>query len=132
MRPSTLINMSYGDRVEARKKDHSTPSRKLNQSPSSRPRNSRLPYSPDLGASPELNRGSKNANQRSPDVRLESQGSTGTPHQRGWFSAGAPLTTPPGQFNSSPNSAFIRPQLFKPGDQSGGSPQSAGGDSRGR
>ena len=66
MSGSSLINISYGNRCEAKKS-----SGRGQQQPGSAGTPSRPPFSPSLGASPEL--GKKNKH-RSPDVRLESPG----------------------------------------------------------
>ena len=67
MSGSSLINISYGNRCEAKKSS----GRGQQQQACSTGTPSRTPFSPSLGASPEL--GKKNKH-RSPDVRLESPG----------------------------------------------------------
>ena len=73
MSGSSLINISYGNRCEAKKSSGRGQQQACSAGTPSRP-----PFSPSLGASPEL--GKKNKH-RSPDVRLESPGACVIPVQ---------------------------------------------------
>lgn len=75
MSAASLINMSHGNRCEAKKNvERSGGFSRQQQQPGSVTTPSMSPFSPGLGASPELLGKSKASNHRSSDVRHESSG----------------------------------------------------------
>ncbi|KAJ7394677.1 5'-3' exoribonuclease 1 [Desmophyllum pertusum] len=125
MTAASLINVSYGDRCEAKKVEEKSAGR--GQQPGGS-----AAFSPSLGASPELGKKNKNMKYKSADVSLDSPGPSGfgrgmspnTPYgggfgpSNGFNTRGSPL-----QLKSSPNSANSKTKQRTPVIQARGSPQ---------
>ena len=71
MSASSLINISYGARCEAKKVEEKSGGRSQQQQQATP---NRPPFSPSLGASPELGKRNKTSKNRSSDSGLESPG----------------------------------------------------------
>ena len=75
MSASSLINISYGDRCEAQKVEEKSAGKSQQAGRSGSTPPTRAPFSPSLGASPELS-GKNNNRHNSPEVRLNSSGAS--------------------------------------------------------
>lgn len=75
MSASSLINISYGDRCEAQKVEEKSTGKSQQAGRSGSTPPTRAPFSPSLGASPELS-GKNNNRHNSPEVRLNSSGAS--------------------------------------------------------
>ena len=75
MSASSLINISYGDRCEAQKIEEKSTGKSQQAGRSGSTPPTRAPFSPSLGASPELS-GKNNNRHNSPEVRLNSSGAS--------------------------------------------------------
>ncbi|XP_067051785.1 5'-3' exoribonuclease 1-like isoform X1 [Acropora muricata] len=92
MSAASLINISHGNRCEAKKNVERSGGVSRQQQPGSITTPSMSPFSPGLGASPELLGKNEARNQRSSNVRHESSGAVGfgrgmfphSPHGRGF------------------------------------------------
>lgn len=129
MAPSSLINISYGDRCESKKVEEKSTGRGQQAGRSGTTPN-RSPFSPNLGASPEL--GKKNNKHSSPDVKLDSPGAPGfgrglfpnTPYGGGFgLSNGLNTRSNPSQPKTGPNSSNNKTKQRTPVIQARGSPQ---------
>ena len=74
MSASSLINISYGDRCEAKKIEEKSGARGRQQQTGTSKTQGVTPFSPSLGASPELTGKNKAGKHRAADLRQESSG----------------------------------------------------------
>ncbi|XP_068754427.1 5'-3' exoribonuclease 1-like isoform X2 [Montipora capricornis] len=77
MSASSLINISYGDRCEAKKIEEKSGGRGRQQQTGTSKSQGVTPFSPSLGASPELTGKNKAGKHRAADLRQESSGAPG-------------------------------------------------------